>query len=385
MLTLIYRSVGWYQITILKYRLYDIDVVINKTVVVRGALACFVTIVYVAIVVWGRDALGAAPRTSASRPGAGSSRRRAVPAAYATLAPALREPARIRHAGDAVRGAVGLLRPTGVDLRRPRTCCRGWPRDPREGTGAPRADVWLRIGRPIAASGARHAPAGRRGDSTQRRSSVGARPADAAGSCIRATCSARSSWRCLRTTRSTAEGGQADRRHGLSRPAWCSGTSWLDRGTAGLAQRIVAAQDDERRKLERNIHDGAQQQLVALAVKQGLLERPDRQRRPASASDRRAGSTPKRTTRSRTSATSRADLPAAARRQGTRGGPRGAGAQGSGAGHGRGRRDRPVPPGDRGDGLLLLAGGAEQHREVRGRVVRGGPAVPDERRISDSR
>ena len=41
-------------------------------------------------------------------------------------------------------------------------------------------------------------------------------------------------------------------------------------------QRIVAAQDAERRRLERNIHDGAQQQLVALAVKirlaRGLLE-----------------------------------------------------------------------------------------------------------------
>src|SRR5207245_1008831 len=32
-------------------------------------------------------------------------------------------------------------------------------------------------------------------------------------------------------------------------------------------QRLVAAQDQERRRLERNIHDGAQQQLVALAVK----------------------------------------------------------------------------------------------------------------------
>jgi len=32
-------------------------------------------------------------------------------------------------------------------------------------------------------------------------------------------------------------------------------------------QRIVAAQDEERRRLERNIHDGAQQQLVALSVK----------------------------------------------------------------------------------------------------------------------
>jgi len=46
-------------------------------------------------------------------------------------------------------------------------------------------------------------------------------------------------------------------------------------------RRLVAAQDLERRKLERNIHDGAQQQLVALAVKlrlaQSLIVRdPDR-------------------------------------------------------------------------------------------------------------
>jgi signal transduction histidine kinase len=31
-------------------------------------------------------------------------------------------------------------------------------------------------------------------------------------------------------------------------------------------QRLVAAQDEERRRIERNLHDGAQQQLVALAV-----------------------------------------------------------------------------------------------------------------------
>jgi signal transduction histidine kinase len=36
-------------------------------------------------------------------------------------------------------------------------------------------------------------------------------------------------------------------------------------------QRLVAAQDEERRKLERNIHDGVQQQLVALNVQLGLL------------------------------------------------------------------------------------------------------------------
>lgn len=38
-------------------------------------------------------------------------------------------------------------------------------------------------------------------------------------------------------------------------------------------QRIVSAQDERARKLERDLHDGAQQQLVALAVKLGLADR----------------------------------------------------------------------------------------------------------------
>ncbi len=38
-------------------------------------------------------------------------------------------------------------------------------------------------------------------------------------------------------------------------------------------QRIVSAQDERARKLERDLHDGAQQQLVALAVKIALAER----------------------------------------------------------------------------------------------------------------
>jgi signal transduction histidine kinase len=38
-------------------------------------------------------------------------------------------------------------------------------------------------------------------------------------------------------------------------------------------QRLVAAQDQERRKIERNLHDGVQQQLVALNVQLGLLAR----------------------------------------------------------------------------------------------------------------
>lgn len=40
----------------------------------------------------------------------------------------------------------------------------------------------------------------------------------------------------------------------------------------GSRARIVAASDAERRRIERNIHDGAQQQLVALSMKLRMLE-----------------------------------------------------------------------------------------------------------------
>ena len=47
-------------------------------------------------------------------------------------------------------------------------------------------------------------------------------------------------------------------------------------------RRIVSAQDERARKLERDLHDGAQQQLVALGVKMRLLE-PLVEREPAKA------------------------------------------------------------------------------------------------------
>jgi signal transduction histidine kinase len=49
-------------------------------------------------------------------------------------------------------------------------------------------------------------------------------------------------------------------------------------------KRLVSAQDHERRHLERNIHDGAQQQLVALAVK-ARLARQLTERDPAKAGE----------------------------------------------------------------------------------------------------
>src|SRR4029077_17724068 len=48
-------------------------------------------------------------------------------------------------------------------------------------------------------------------------------------------------------------------------------------------QRLVTAQDEERRRIERNLHDGAQQNLVALKMKVGLAEKlaePESKTRP---------------------------------------------------------------------------------------------------------
>ena len=123
-------------------------------------------------------------------------------------------------------------------------------------------------------------------------------------------------------------------------------------------RRLVAAQDDERRRLERNIHDGAQQQLVALqrqaAARRGLIERD-----PAKARELLSQLQARHDRGARGPARPRArDLPAAARRPGARGRARGAGAQVAGPGRGRGRRGRPVPAGGRGGRLLLRARGA---------------------------
>ena len=53
------------------------------------------------------------------------------------------------------------------------------------------------------------------------------------------------------------------------RPDWFRNSRLIEDLRASR-QRLVAAQDEERRRLERNLHDGAQQQLVALAVKARL-------------------------------------------------------------------------------------------------------------------
>jgi signal transduction histidine kinase len=263
-------------IAILKYRLYDIDVVINKTVLV-GALAGFVTVVYLAIVV----GVGAAVGTHGEP--------NVVLSIVATAIVALAfQPLRTRAQRLANRLVYGK-RATPYEVlsvfaeRMGETFATEdvLPRLARaiaDGTGATKAEVWLRVG--------------------DRLRSAASWPSMAAEDV-----------RLPLGDREVIEVTGADRvaevRHQgellgaltLTKPANDPVTLAEEKlltdlaSQAGLVlrnvrltaelrarledlrssrQRLVAAQDEERRKLERNLHDGAQQQLVALAVKARL-------------------------------------------------------------------------------------------------------------------
>ena len=127
-------------------------------------------------------------------------------------------------------------------------------------------------------------------------------------------------------------------------------------------KRIVAAQDRERRRLERNIHDGAQQQLVALAVK-ARLARSLTDRDPAKAAEMLTqieGETQEALEDLRDLA--RGIYPPLLADKGLAAALDRSGPEVHGAGRGRRRRRRPVPAGGRGGRVLLGAGGAAEHR-----------------------
>ena len=240
-----------------------------------------------------------------------------------------------------------------------------------EATGARRADVWLRVGselRPEASwPGGADAPAPR--PLSRRRRSSRSRTSTPPRCDTRATCSARSRSSRRPTTRWT----RPRRRWSATsprRPGLVLRNVGLIEDLRASRQRLVAAQDEERRKLERNIHDGVQQQLVALSVQLRLAEQLT-ERDPAKAREMlaHAAGPVERGARGPARPGAR-HLPAAARRQGTAGGARGASPEVPGAGHGRGRRRRSVPAGGRVGRLLLVPGGVEQRREVRRRVDR---------------
>jgi signal transduction histidine kinase len=252
-------------VAVLRFRLYDLDVVVRKTVV-AGVLAVFVGVVYAAFVAAGSLLVGSNDTTIAV-------------VAAVVLAVAF-QPVRIRARRFADRLVYGRrANPYEVLTEFSSRVGGAYATEdvvPRmaqilgEGAGAKVARVWLRVGRELRPSAS--------WPSEAEASPNLAIDGDAIPSIPGVF------------TAAVRDRGELLGALSVEMPANDPMTPDKERLVADLAsqaglvlrnvalveelresrRRLVAAQDHERRKLERNIHDGAQQQLVALAVKARL-------------------------------------------------------------------------------------------------------------------
>lgn len=279
------------SIAILKYRLYEIDVIINRAIVF-GLLATAVTAVYVVVVVGFGSLVGY---------GTGSPvLTTATAVAIALLFQPLRRQAQ-RVANRLVYGeratpyqvlsdfAERMGGTYGVDdvLQRMAEILA-------QGTGATRVEVWLRVGRELHPRAAWPVEIALPGSMP-----LGADEALPAIDGVTRAVAVRHDGELL---------GAFALQKPRNEPLTVTEDQLLQdlASQAGLVlrnvrlaaelqttidelrasrRRLVEAQDEERRRIERNLHDGAQQQLVALTVQLGLLERlaedPERVRQAA--------------------------------------------------------------------------------------------------------
>jgi signal transduction histidine kinase len=240
---------------ILKYRLYDIDVVINKAVV-YGILAAFITIVYFAIVVGIGALVGSGGNAVLS----------AVAAAVIAIAfqPARRRAQRLANRvvyGDratpyeVLSGFSGRLAETySIEDVLPRLA-----RVLADGVGATRVAISL-------GSGARERTVASYPDATDAGSDERLFEVRHQGELLGRIALAMPPNESLVPTQAKLVADVAAQAGLVLRNAA------LIEDLKASRQRLVAAQDEERRRIERNIHDGAQQQLVALAVKLKLAD-----------------------------------------------------------------------------------------------------------------
>jgi signal transduction histidine kinase len=251
-------------VAILKYRLYDIEIVINKALV-YGAMAAFITAVYVAIVVGIGRSLGSERNLGLSilatglvavafQPVRGRVQRFANRLVYGERA----TPYEVLSAFSG-----GMARTVATEDLLPRMA-----RIVAEGTGAARADVWLRVGSELVR------------EASWPEEDVGAKVAEPVSD------------DGVTTLRDTDRAVPVRHRGellgviGVKKSAGEAVTPADEKllqdlaSQAGLVlrnvrlieelrssrQRLVSAQDEERRRLERDLHDGAQQRLVAISV-----------------------------------------------------------------------------------------------------------------------
>ncbi len=258
-------------VSVLRYHLFDIDVVINRALLI-GALAVFITVVYVAIVVGIGAVVGSRSDPILS----------ATAAAVVALA---FQPARSRARRFADRLVYGeraapyeVLSEFSERLGNAYASDELLPRMARAlagGTGAARADVWVRIGDQLVSES-------RWPDDTEPSPPIPVDDDDPGqvsptemleairhqGELLGALSIVKRPGESITPTEEklvrdlAAQAGLVMRNVAL--------TEQLMDNIGQLRasrQRLVHAQDEERRKLERNLHDGAQQQLVALTVK----------------------------------------------------------------------------------------------------------------------
>jgi signal transduction histidine kinase len=264
-------AIFWFvsiAVAILKYRLYEIDIVINRAVV-YGTLAVFITLVYVGLVVGigtlvGNShspllsAVAAAVVAVAFQPVRLWARRLANRVVYGSRA----TPYEVLS--DFAERIAGTYAAEGVLPQMAQIVAAG--------TGAERTVVWLRVGdelRAEASSGDAPATTSIRIDGpTMPAMPDGefAAPVTDQGELLGAV--------SVRMPRAEPLSEAGERLIGdvAAQAGLVLSNARLIEELRASRQRLVAAQDEERRKLERNIHDGAQQQLVALAVKTRLAD-----------------------------------------------------------------------------------------------------------------
>jgi signal transduction histidine kinase len=272
-------------VAVLRYRLYDLDVVVRKTVVAALVVAAF-TAIYALVVV----AVGAATGRPGNSP---------LTFAAAALAAIALQPVRTRAGRLADRLVYGqratpyeVLSEFSERMAGTYSTENVLPRMARmlvEATGADQAEVWIRTSGParreavwppdgpavsldgeavapdgqvVSLDGEAVSPAGEAvfRDEGRTRSFVVEHQGERLGA--------------LRVTSSLREpltpGGERLVRDVAAQAGLVLRNVALIEDLRASRQRIVAAADQARRGLERDLHDGAQQQLVALKITLGL-------------------------------------------------------------------------------------------------------------------
>jgi signal transduction histidine kinase len=262
---------------VLRYRLYDIDVVINKALV-YGSMAAFITAVYVAIVVGVGHAIG-------------SNRNLALSILATALVAVAFQPVRERVQGLANRLVYGkrttpyevlsefsggMANAVATEDLLPRMA-----RIAAEGTGAARVDVWLHVGSDLVREASWPQGNGRMRSAMALGTSddpITVPEADTAIA-VRHHGDLLGVIGVTKTRGETMTPTEAKLLKDLaSQAGLVLRNVRLIEELRTSRQRLVTAQDEERRRLERDLHDGAQQRLVAIAVALRLargMVRPD--------------------------------------------------------------------------------------------------------------